>query len=610
MGGDSPYNKAICPTGFAQFIDVCTVLTLPSPTTYQGAEDGCAAGGNKLLVFKSWFVNTAFIQWQLSQPAQQSFWVGRYEEVRQFPVSTAEMWVEGGQEVEEDCVVADSAQQFLWTRVSCSTSASYLCEPSPPDCPPGYSAIASLGSGSCFKLSDMTHEKTSGTGHISSIFTANKMCLEDGNRLIAPLTDTERDGMVKFAYGMDQLQMGEGARTVQVWTGLMYFQQSSTVPASCPSCSALSAWQDGFLSPWSDSLMAKTDGQAVFAGDFAETDRCHIVKFDGNTTSWNDSECLSPPSSAPEDRVFAMCEFRKCGSCVFPFIFAGRKYDTCVTVGTLDGAAWCSSQVDGRGYHVEGQTLPCPLNCPVNDCPVGFRKHLKTCLQESASSRHDNPGNITLAEEECVFQGGRLYQPRSTRSLNAASVLVPRAYDGTSIALSAWGIHAWAPQAGISQETAIGMSYNLSELVPALYYKDGSKVPSGLITAKLSWTTGYPLTSDPSQTCITLQHISSLSNNDCQFGDKDSRALSYICEARPSTTVDGPLENPGQACVFPFRRTAGGAWHHSCVYDPLPDNKWNIWCPTKAEWSFSVRDSRQVADASFLSFLHSIRELA
>ena len=36
VGGDSPYNKAICPAGFAQFIDVCTVLSTPSPTTLQG----------------------------------------------------------------------------------------------------------------------------------------------------------------------------------------------------------------------------------------------------------------------------------------------------------------------------------------------------------------------------------------------------------------------------------------------------------------------------------------------------------------------------------------------------------------------------------------------
>ena len=36
VGGDSPYNKAICPAGFAQFIDVCTVLTTPTPVDFQG----------------------------------------------------------------------------------------------------------------------------------------------------------------------------------------------------------------------------------------------------------------------------------------------------------------------------------------------------------------------------------------------------------------------------------------------------------------------------------------------------------------------------------------------------------------------------------------------
>ena len=36
VGGDSPYNKAICPAGFAQFIDVCTVLATPTPVDFQG----------------------------------------------------------------------------------------------------------------------------------------------------------------------------------------------------------------------------------------------------------------------------------------------------------------------------------------------------------------------------------------------------------------------------------------------------------------------------------------------------------------------------------------------------------------------------------------------
>ena len=144
VGGDSPYNKAICPPGFAQFIDVCTVLTTPSPANYQGAEAGCAAGGNRLLIFKSWFVNAAFIQWQATQPSQQSFWVGRYEEVSQYPVTTAEMWVEGGQEVEEECVMADKENNYKWTRVSCSASASYFCEPVSADCPEGFSSIPAL----------------------------------------------------------------------------------------------------------------------------------------------------------------------------------------------------------------------------------------------------------------------------------------------------------------------------------------------------------------------------------------------------------------------------------------------------------------------------------
>ena len=36
VGGNSDINTAICPAGFAQFIDVCTILTVNAATDFAG----------------------------------------------------------------------------------------------------------------------------------------------------------------------------------------------------------------------------------------------------------------------------------------------------------------------------------------------------------------------------------------------------------------------------------------------------------------------------------------------------------------------------------------------------------------------------------------------
>ena len=575
----------VCPPGFAQLVDVCTVLTTPSPATFSGAEAGCSSAGNKLLVVKSFFVHLGLMRWQQSQTSQSSVWVGRYEEVRDHPVTAAEMWTEGGQEVEEECVLADKDNDFKWTRVSCSASASYFCEPASVDCPEGFSSIAALGDSRCFKLGDSTHVEQTNNRHVSSALTANKICMDDGARMATPMSDSERDSVMTFASNVFKIQTGEEKRNLRVFSGLQYFKQSDTVPTSCPSCSSLPAWQDGFITPWSDSLISKTDGQAILGSFFSESRKCVMMKHivgNGNI-DWEVSNCVNNQKSSDKWKIYALCEHRKCSGCVFPFRLAGRKYNTCIRQGTADGSAWCSTQVDEAGVHIPGSSQSCPTDCPVNDCPVGFRTHLKTCIQESASSPEDDPTTISSAEEECLYQGGRLYQPRSTRTLEAAKVLMPRVYDGAQTNQPVFGIHSWATEdPDIVQNVGLGMEYREDVDPPALFYKDGSQVPSGLVSSKLTWKSGFP-TTQSNHSCVTLQDIDQLTNSNCDFSNKSVTSLSYICEARPTTTVQGLLENPGKACVFPFKLKPDGEWQHSCVYDPLPDNRWDVWCPTQVD---------------------------
>ena len=227
-------------------------------------------------------------------------------------------------------------------------------------------------------------------------------------RLTAPATTADRDALAIFANSQDQIQYGELPRDVSFFTGFKWFPQDVTVPASCPTCASLPDWQPGWISDWSDTILPAST--VDLPSNLTASPK---VKYgqDG-IISWLNSQGLEVIANLPPR---ALCEYKKCDGCVFPFIYGGRKYDTCVTHGTTDGSSWCSTEVDDRGYHVDGSTQPCPTDCPQNDCPVGFRIHLKTCLQESSSTRTDNPISIAMAEEECLFQGGRLYQPRSTR---------------------------------------------------------------------------------------------------------------------------------------------------------------------------------------------------
>ena len=498
-----------------------------------------------------------------------------------------EMWSVGGKDIQEDCVKADQTDGYRWKRVPCSDTATYLCEPKKPPCPADYVWLPNVRTDSCFKLDDETEYKNENGQLFSSITTANKICLDDGTRLATPVTDAQKTGLSEFLSTQDQILTGDhdNDRHIDVWSGLQYFAQKKTAPATCPSCSSSPDWADVFSSPWSNTPIPKADGTALLGSVFGENKPCYTLSAHGNV--FNQSQCMQQPSSnKAENQIRALCEYRVCatatGTCVFPFKLGGRLYDTCTTVGSEDGSAWCSTEVDQDGVHVEGNTMACPADCPVSNCPVGFSKHLKTCIQESASTSGDAPTTIADAETKCVEQGARLYQPRSTRTINALKAKIPVLYD-SSIASNTvkTGIHAWAVQGGSTTETALGITVKTPESVPVLFYKDGSQVPRGLVSASLNWKTSYP-TTGADETCVTLQDLDKISNNDCTgFSNGTLPHLSYLCEARPFTTLDGDV--PNKACHFPFKLEAGGDWHHSCVYKSLPEGKSHVWCPTKVD---------------------------
>lgn len=145
-----------------------------------GGSDSCSGGGDQIMIIKSWFVLAGLIA-RAIENSKPSFWVGKYEDIKDYPV-VAHQWVDGGEDIDEDCVIADDTDNFKLKRVSCTSTAAYFCEPQPPDCPEGYHFIASIGASSCFKLSGFAMETQLNNENISSVLTANKICLEDGTR--------------------------------------------------------------------------------------------------------------------------------------------------------------------------------------------------------------------------------------------------------------------------------------------------------------------------------------------------------------------------------------------------------------------------------------------
>ena len=53
--------------------------------------------------------------------------------------------------------------------------------------------------------------------------------------------------------------------------------------------------------------------------------------------------------------------------CVFPFTYRGRSYSSCTTAESVNGAAWCATEVDSAGAVVHSKWQDCKPECPRND---------------------------------------------------------------------------------------------------------------------------------------------------------------------------------------------------------------------------------------------------
>ena len=228
-------------------------------------------------------------------------------------------------------------------------------------------------------------------------------------------------------------------------------------------------------------------------------------------------------------------------------------------------------QVDSEGVHIPGSEAVCPSSCPSTNCPIGFWPHLKTCIQVSASTPEDSPASVEEAETSCLSQGGRLYQPRSTRSLQLLQRRSPEFFkSGNS---GGTGILSW----DTTSKAAFGVKTETTDPTSPLTYRDNSAVPAGLATHPkgLKWSS-TPV--GGAGTCVNWENKMEMSIMACDGYSDSSSLLSYVCEAKPMTTTDTFLD-----CPFPYKLETNSSWSHSCQYAIDSNNKPYAWCPTQLD---------------------------
>ena len=591
-GGLAPNNRMpTCPPGFSNFIDTCVHIPTDIPVgdfNTAASTEGCLKDGKTLFRASGFYIMEALKYYFKDMSLTSSFWIGRWTDVEKDLSSIQVEWAEDGKTTEGDCVIADVNNNFKWTRTDCLQRGAYLCKLWMPKCPKGYTFVPKAGSHSCFKITERV-AFTDSSMMYPSISNANKMCLYDGTSLAAPKTQNERLALWDWlGHGFLEKhgKISAPDENFRVYLGIRSFKERLTIPSTCSSCQ----WDDHFYTPWDKYLPNPNVTVDIGINVGGSVDQsCSFIHRNSLSGAIQNMWCYKPmPLTNAVQR--AICEYRECRindeqSCIFPFRLGGRTYDKCTTVGSETKDPWCSLKVDENQNHIPGYEAPCPTDCSYSDCPVGFWPHLGTCLQDSASFPSDAQISVGQAKERCMEQGARLYQPRSTRSLRALAVRTKQFYDKTyepglpgSSGILGWKLH---------QETAIGITISFTDSSYNIAYDDGSVLPEKLIGGNdgLSWKTDFPMINE-TMSCINFIEKGFIKNSAC--GDYDVAEepnLSYLCEARPFTTIDGA--DPFKACHFPFKVSKEANWSHSCVYD---HNK--VWCATEVDEAGVVKSGK------------------
>jgi Fibronectin type II domain len=384
-----------------------------------------------------------------------------------------------------------------------------------------------------------------GSNYWQSITTAEKICMEEGTRLAAPDQISGYSAVQNWLYQYKPNMEASGdASFLKTWLGYRKIDQSFLGSVGF---SVVSPWYSSSATPVA-SFVAN-DPTPNFPSDCTLQDSSYRQS----------ASCLNSDSSD----VRAVCEYRHCTTvsgnyCIFPFKIGGRQYDTCVPFGRADGTAWCATSVDALGNVLTDDT--CSSACSSSACPMGFIQLLQTCIHISAAHPFDAVPSVQDAENICMSMGARLYQPRSIKSLRTLLFMNQALFNKNYAVPNSVGnnLLGYNNTLGI---LAIGVQ-GTNQF--ATTYRDGSPFPDMLVDATqygFGWSADYPNDFDINS-CIVLQNKQEFINVPC---DDTIDKISYICEARPLVTMDGP--DPNKSCIFPFKANNSDVWHHSCIYE-------------------------------------------
>ena len=383
---------------------------------------------------------------------------------------------------------------------------------------------------------------------MNSITSAETLCMEDGTRLAAPESVSQRMALNMWLDETNpDLRYTGGTETdtriEEYWAGYRLFEHSKTKDVSCTTCD----FEDLGVSSWKSASYSK-DEMKIIKGDSLKFEQCLFIM-----RKFTNLKQLRNCFNKHANNIHALCEYRECKTvsnrlCKFPFKYAGRSYDTCITFGMSDGESFCATEVDSNNTLTASET--CQPECSVSNCPIGFHSHLESCIRVSAFHNHDIVSSVEEAENICLSVGSRLYQPRSTKSLKSLYRKNPAVFKHPSFQVS--GIPS------VDLRLAVGINITLNgTLTP--FYRDGSKFPYELIQPiqEWSWYTDFPK-DEEGRSCIYIYKGDKFINDKC-----NNSKISYICEARPTQTIEEPLTS----CHFPFKRNKEDEWHHTCIYD-------------------------------------------
>ena len=501
------------------------------------------------ILFSNDFVFNVGLKAFLTELNSGVFWVGTLAAVDAMPQVQTD-WATGGRDPSKDCVVADPGNGFMWMSVPCTSKAAYLCEAVAPDCPEGFTWVpgSGPGSGSCFQINSGAEMLNS--MYYNSLATAETLCMEAGTRLAAPDTLNHLSKITDWLVLQADLKRTGNDKTEEridkYWLGF--------IAVNAPTSSIISPWRSAMLT--NADLAKMTAGTPVqFSKSFNLDRSSQAIKQD------SDSFQAKPVDTNTNNNYYALCEYRDChttsgSSCKFPFRYKARMYDTCITFGKSAGESWCAIKVDNEANVLESGI--CKTDCPINNCPIGYHNHLNTCLRLSASHTQDTVSSVDEAETRCLDQGGRLYQPRSTKTLETLIQKTPRYFNQ--------GQPGLLGQYSANSRMAIGINFS-ADPAPFIQYKDGSKFPFYLVetTGNWAWDDASTDLSQPTdKPCLFLKSGSLFFNDKCTgYSDGTADYLTYLCEAKPVETKN----SSSTACHFPFKRTSDDFWHHSCIYD-------------------------------------------